>query len=143
MPDSGTIEVSELCFIYIVLMIADDIDERVTDTFHVDNEGEIVITATGERVISSADSEYAFDEVSNRWSLMQRFVAGNMVPLLAVRTAINIYNSIPAELVLTNRAVSQICAHYANDGDRSLVFEFNHQGDVIIHPSDDEEQQPG
>lgn len=133
-PYSGTIEISELCFTYLCILIADGTENRVIDTFHVDDDGEVVITATGERVIASANSDYAFGEVSTRWGLMQRFVAGGMDPILAVRTAINIYISIPDELVLTNRTANRICEHYANDGDRNLIFGIDHQGELTIYP---------
>jgi hypothetical protein len=53
---------------------------------------------------------------------------------MAVNLAIRVYNAIPDDVILTDQTVEELCAHYANDGDRSLIFVINSRGELTITP---------
>lgn len=133
MPN-GTIIVSEHYYTYLSTVCTDSYSYIVADVLHKDADGGIILTSTGDRIVPSANSTYDLGCISARWSLMQRFLANGMEINMAVRQAIRIYESVPADVVLTDHAVGLICAHYANDGDRSLAFEINHHGELTIRP---------
>ena len=82
----------------------------------------------------SADSTFALGASSVRWRLIERLVAGGLDIGEAVRLAIRMYDMIPEGVVLTDQSVRRLCAHYANNGDRRLVFAVNRHGDVTIRP---------
>lgn len=126
--------VSEDYYTYLSTLIVDERSDLIRGTFHVNENGEIIINVTGNRIIPSADSTFALGASSVRWRLIERLVAGGLDIGETVRLAIRMYDVIPEEVVLTDQAVSLLCAHYANNGNRRLVFEVNCHGDLTIRP---------
>jgi hypothetical protein len=124
--------VSEHYYTYLSRLFAGGHIDIIDDIFHMDSDGEIILTKLSKRITSSAESTYDLGCVSARWDLIQRLIAGGMDIEKAVRLAIRMYNNIPMKVVLTDNAVDQLCAHYANDGDRSLVFAINREGELTI-----------
>lgn len=132
--DNAIVFVSQNYYAYLLAIFSGGYDYIVNDNLKMDDDGNINCIETGECIIPSADSTYDLGCISTRWSLIQRFLAGGMEINRAAKEAILIYENISCDVILTNRTVNRICEHYANDGDRNLIFGIDHQGELTIYP---------
>lgn len=130
--ENEDILVSENYYTYLSTLIVDERSDLIRGTFHVNENGEIIVIASGDRIVPSKESTFALGASSVRWRLIERLVGGGLDIDEAVRLAIRMYDIIPERVVLTHQSVNRLCAHYANNGDRRLVFEVNRDGEVTI-----------
>ena len=131
-PNEVILLVSEDYYTYLSTLIIDQVNDVAVNTCKIQEDGQIISTESKARIMPSPDSIYALGSLSNRWRLVQRFREGGMAIHMAVNQAIRFYNAIPDDVILTDQSVGELCAHYANDGDRRLLFVINSHGELTI-----------
>lgn len=126
--------VSENYYTYLSTLIVDERSDLIMNTFCVNENGDLIVIASGDRIVPSTESTFALGTSSVRWLLIERLVRCGLDIGESVRQSIRIYDIIPERVILTDQSVERLCSHYANNGDRRLVFEVDRQGELTIRP---------
>lgn len=121
----------------------------IEETFHGDSEPtRIWISADGSGLMSKMPSEpyekriepysAVMQEISgksgtssNRWRLIERFVALGMDNRAAMGLATKIYDIVPSHVVVSDETAAALYEHHTNGGPAQITFVIGDKGELV------------